>query len=106
MRNITVKEWTIIGKDGKEAKEDTLIVLNVLVSLTDPKDMPRGFEQFKLFNKLSNAFDKAKETKVLTLEEDTYKFLKESVNKNIPSTWGASKDIYEAIDAFMNTREE
>ena len=106
MRNIPVKEWVIKNQDGTEGKEDTLIILSFLIGMKKPEELPRGFEQFKLFNKLTRAFEKANETKVLLLEEDSYKFLKNVVSSDIPSAWGGNKNIYEAINAFMEAKEE
>jgi len=106
MRNINLKEWSVKNKEGIEDKESLLVVIDVLIRMKKPEDLPRGFEQFTLFNKLSRAFEKAKETKVLSLEEAEYKFLKDSIIKDIPMHWGANKDIFEAINAFMDVKEE
>jgi len=106
MRRITVTEWPIKTAEGTEGKESLLQVLSILVTNKKPEEMPRGLEQFKLFNKLVKAFEKAEQTKVLELEEDTYKFLKDTVNRDIPSIWGTNKNIVEAIDAFYNAKEE
>ncbi len=106
MRTIEVKEWIVLDSEKKEQKEDLLMVLSVLVTNKKPEELPRGLEQFKLFGKLVKAFEKAGETKVLVLEEDVYKFLKNTVEKDIPSTWGSNKNIVEAIELFMNAKED
>ncbi len=106
MRKIEIKSWKVKTPDEKEIDESLLSALSVLVTNKKPEDMPRGFESFKLFGKLVKAFEKAEETKILTLEEDVYKFLKNTVEHDIPSSWGASKNIVEAIELFMNAREE
>ncbi len=106
MRNIEVKEWIVVDAEKKEHKEDLLMLLSLLVTNKKPEELPRGLEQFKLFTKLTKAFEKAGETKVLVLEEDTYKFLKATVEKDIPSIWGKNKNIVEAINVFMDAKEE
>ncbi len=106
MRRITVTEWSGKAADGTEGKEDLLMVLSILVTNKKPEDLPRGFESFKLFNKLTKAFEKANETKVLELEETEYKFLKNTIDRDIPSVWGSNKNIVEAIDSFYNAKEE
>ena len=106
MRNIEVKEWIVIDAEKKEHKEDLLMLLSLLVTNKKPDELPRGFEQFKLFRKLTVAFEKATESRVLVLEEDVYKFLKSTVETSIPSIWGTNKNIVEAINLFMESREE
>jgi len=106
MRNIKVEEWTVRAADGKEVKEDLLMLLSLLVTNKKPEELPRGLEQFKLFTKITKAFEKAQETKILVLEEDTYKFLKATVEKDIPSIWGANANIVSAVNAFLDAKEE
>ncbi len=106
MRRIAITEWDAKTPDGKDVKENLTIVLEVLVQMKDPKELPKGFEQFKLFRKLSNAFEKAKTTKELVLEEPEYKFLKDTVIKDIPMQWAGNLNIFEAIDSFINAKEE
>ena len=106
MRSIKVSEWISLDKDKKEVTEDLLMLLSVLVTNTAPDDMPRGYLQFQLFTKLTRAFEKAQETRVLILEDDVYKFLRNNIEKNIPSFWGTNKNIVNAIEMFMNVKEE
>jgi len=105
MRSIEVKSWKVNTADGKEVTEDTLMLLSILVTNKKPEELPRGYEQFKLFTKLTKAFEKAAETKILLLEEDTYSFLKNTVEKDIISIWGTNKNIVEAITLFMEAPE-
>ena len=106
MRKINVLEWPIKTAEGTETKENLLQVLSVLVTNQQPADLPKGYEAFKLFNKLTKAFEKAEQTKVLELEEDIYKFLKNTIDRDIPSAWGANRNIVAAIDSFYNAVEE
>jgi len=106
MRKIVINEWDVKIPSGQDAKEDLTIVLGVLVQMKKPEELPRGFEQFKLFRKLSKAFEVAKETKVLILEEPEYKFLKDTVLKDIPMQWAGNSNIYDAIESFINAKEE
>jgi len=106
MRKILIKEWDVKTPDGKDIKETLIVVLGVLVQMKKPEELPRGFEQFKLFRKLSIAFEKANETKELVLEEPEYKFLKDTVLKDIPMQWAGNPNIFDAIESFINAKEE
>jgi hypothetical protein len=106
MRKINVSEWNVKNAEGVEAKENLLQVLSILVTNKKAEDLPKGYDAFKLFNKLTKAFEKAEQTKVLELEETEYKFLKNTIDRDIPSVWGANKNIVAAIDSFYNAVEE
>jgi len=112
MRKIKIETWKanapIKDKDGnitgtQELDENLLIALNVLVG---PQNIPRGIDKFRIFNKIVKAFDKADTTGILELEEREYLFLKETVENDIPSTWGMNKELSKAIDDFLNVKEE
>ena len=115
MRKIKLETWKsrvpVMDSEGNvtqeftEADEDLLAVLNALLSNKKPEDMPRGLDQFRTFGRLAKAFDKAVESKFLELEEVDYKFLKESVQNEIPSTWGMNKNISKAIEEFLEAKE-
>lgn len=115
MRKINIATWksnvpvrddsnNIIG--AKEVEESLLIALNVLLGNKRPEEIPRGLDQFRLFGRLAKAFDKAEETSLLELEEADYKFLKDMISKDVPSTWGMNKPLSIAIEAFLNAPEQ
>jgi len=106
MRKIEVKKWKVKDQEGKEVEETTLTALSVLVMMKKPEDMPRGFDKFRLFNKLTKAFDKAEKTGTLQLEELEYGFLKNLVDKDVPSIWGLNQNITEALELFMGAPEQ
>lgn len=113
MRRIKVETWKsdvpkydgekIVGTEEKE--EDLLAVLNVLISNMKPEEMPRGLDNFRLFGRLSKAFEKADKTKILELEETDYNFLKKTIEKDVPSTWGMNENILKAVETFLNAEE-
>lgn len=115
MRKIKLEKWKSrvpkYDTDGKtvvgygEADEDLLIALNVLIANKKPEEMPRGLDKFRTFNRLSKAFDKADKSRVLELEEVDYKFLKETIEKDIPSAWGMNQNISKAIEDFLSAEE-
>lgn len=105
MRKIKVFEWKAKDESGKDITEDTLLLLNLLISNKKPEEMPKGLDKFRIFSKLLNAFEKAQETKVLELEEREYNFLKNIIEKDIPSIWGGNKNISKAIEEFMEAKE-
>jgi len=116
MRKIKLSKWKsrvpVMDKDGnrtnefREADEDLLMALNVLIGNKKPEEMPRGLDKFRTFGRLSKAFDKANKTRVLELEESDYSFLKDSIEKDIPSTWGMNENLLKAFEDFLEAKEE
>lgn len=115
MRKINIKTWKaqvpVVDDSGKvigskEGDEDLLTALNNLIGAKKPEDVPRGLDKFRLFGRLSKAFSKADKSKVLQLEEADYSFLKETIEKDVPSTWGMSENILNAVEEFMSAEQE
>ena len=116
MRKIKLDTWKsrvpIFDKDGKtvlrteERDENLLTALNVLIASKKPEEMPRGLDKFRTFGRLSKAFDKAEKTKVLELEETDYSFLKETIETDVPSSWGMNENISKAIEEFLESKNE
>lgn len=108
MKKIKIKSWksTVPDKGGetREVDESLLNALNMLIANKRPEEIPKGIDKFRLFHRLSKAFIKAEQTKVLELEEHDYSFLKETIEKDVPSVWGMSPNINEAIEEFMNAK--
>ncbi len=104
MYKISIEDWPVKGPNGEEGKENLLVLMGYLVSQN--KEVPTGFAAFQLFNKIVKAFEKADTTKVLELEEPVYKFLKNIVEKNIPSNWSGNPAIYKAVVSFMEAKDE
>ena len=101
MRKIQVKKWKAKDADGNEVEESLLKALSLLISAKKPEELPRGLDKFRLYNRLALAFDKAEESGYLELEEVDYQFLKDTIEKDIPSIWGSNPDINEAIESFL-----
>lgn len=106
MRKIKVAKWKALDREGKETEETLLTALNVLISNKKPEEIPRGLDKFRLYNKLTKAFDKAEKSGTLELEEAEYSFLKETIEKDVPSIWGSNPDISQAIEAFLEAKSE
>jgi len=114
MRKIKIETWkskSPIYEDGKivgtEDKDENLLdALNVLIGNKKPEEMPRGVDKFRTFSRLAKAFDNAEKTKVLELEEADYKFLKDTVEKDVPASWGMNENIMKAIELFLETKSE
>jgi hypothetical protein len=106
MRKVKVERWKAKLPDGTEMEETLLTALNALIIAKRPEDMPRGLDNFRLMNRLAKAFDKAEETGILELEENEYSLLKNSIEKDIPSIWGSNKNITQAIDLFLEAKQE
>ena len=113
MRKIKINTWKskvpvyedekIVGTEEKD--EDLLVALNVLIGNKKPEEMPRGLDKFRTFRRLADAFDKADKSRILELEEVDYKFLKDEIEKGIPSSWGMNKNISKAIEDFLESKE-
>jgi len=115
MRKIKIETWKsnvpkyddegkIVGSTEKD--ETILDVINVLIANKDPKEMPRGLDNFRTMNRISKAFEKAEKEGTLELEEVDYSFIKKDLEKNIPSMWGFNKGIMKAVEDFLNAKEE
>ena len=106
MRKIQVTKWDASDGNGHMIKEDSLSVLKILLSNKKPGEMPTGLDNFRLFSRLSNAFDNAEKSGILNLEEAEYSFLKKTIEKDVPSVWAMNKNINEAVEGFINAKEE
>jgi len=114
MRKIKIETWKsnvpkyedgeVVGT--KEKDETLLDAINVLIANKKPEEMPRGLDNFRTMGRLSKAFEKADKSKVLELEETDYKFIKDDLEKNIPSTWGMNENIMKAVEEFLNAESE
>lgn len=108
--SINVGKWMETAKNAKGEmveQEATLVyALQTLINNLRAEKMPRGFEKFKIFSKLYKAFEEADKTDVLVLEDREYKFLKTTINEEIPAQWGARPDIMEAFQAFMDAKDD
>ena len=106
MREIKIWGWKATTPDGKPVEENLLIGLNVLIANKKPEEIPKGIDKFRLFGRLARAFEKAEKTKILELEEADYSFLKETIEKDVPSTWAMNPNMNKAIEEFLNAKEE
>jgi len=106
MRKIRIENWKAKLPNGKEGEENLLIALSVLIANKRPEEMPRGLDKFRLFNRLSKAFDKAEKSRELVLEEMDYTFLKDLIEKEVPSIWGMNPNLSKAVEDFLNTKQE
>ena len=106
MRKIKIEKWKAKDREGKEIEESLLNAINILIANKKPEEMPRGLDNFRTMGRLSRAFEKAEETGFLELEEVDYKFIKDDLEKNIPSAWGRNIDIMKAVEEFLNVKSE
>ena len=106
MRKIKISKWKVKDLEGKENEESLLTALSVLISNKKPEELPKGLDKFRLYNKLMKAFDKAEKSGTLELEELEYKFLKDTIEKDIPSIWGSNLNINNAIEEFIEAKSE
>ena len=115
MRKIKIDTWKakipIKDKEGnitdsKEVDENLLIAFNMLLGSKNPEELPKGLEKFRIFGKLSEAFDKADKANVLEVEDREYNFLKELIETDIPSAWGMNKNLSNAVNNFLESKED
>lgn len=106
MRKIKLNKWLEKDREGKENDTDLRNIITIMVGNQKPDEMPRGIDNFRTMNRISNAFEKADADGELVLEETEYTYIKKILEKGIPAIWGANKDISEAIDAFFEAKGE
>ncbi len=106
MRKIQIENWKAIDKDGNETEENLTHLLNFLLSNKRPEDIPRGLDNFRLMGRIDKAFKKAEENLLLELEEADYSFLKGMVEKDIPCIFGKNPAILNAVESFINAKQE
>ena len=115
MRKIKIETWKarvpVMDEkgavvDSKEADENLLVALNNLIGAKKPEELPRGIDKFRIFGKIAEAFEKADKSGILELEDREYKFLKETIDKDVPAAWGFNKNINKAITDFLEAKEE
>lgn len=124
MREIEVKKWKSTVKDylhnkdggiimdesGKpkvgdvEIEESTIQLLEALIKNKRPEDMPRGLSHFRTFNRIAKSFDKAEKTSVIEIDEVDYMFLKDTIEKEIPSIWGTNQNYADAVSLFLDAK--
>jgi len=114
MRKIKINTWKAkapIFKDGKvvgsEDKDETILdAINAMLGAKKPDQMPKGLDKFRLYNRLSKSFVKAEKTKILELEEVDYKFVKDMIENDVPSTWGMNENLFKALESFLEAKSE
>ena len=106
MRKINLKKWKAMTHDGKDIEEDLISVLTGVLSNKKQEELPRGFENFRMMNRIANAFDKSKKDGILILEESDYKFLLDGVIKDIPSLWGMNNGLFNEVNSFIDSKQE
>lgn len=106
MRKIKINKWKAKIAEGKEQDEDLLMAINLLLGNKRPEEIPKGLDKFRLFNRLVQAFDKADKSGTLVLEEMEYSFIKEMIEKDVPSVWGMNSNLSQAIEDFLNAKQE
>lgn len=105
MREVKVKKWSVKDPDGKKVRdESTVDVIEGLLRSADPQNMPKGWDQFRLFHKVRKAIEESDKTGILKMEDDVYVFIKALVETGVPAAWGLNDDIYGVIDDIMNAK--
>ena len=108
MRKIKIVEWEEIGSDGKPEKITTLTVLKQFLMMAKPEQLPRGFDKFRSYRKIDQAFEKAEKdpNKMIELEDAEYEFLKKIGNDVMPAAWALNKSVAPVIEEFMDAKQE
>lgn len=106
MRIIKVLKWKELTSDGKKVDFDTVKTISKIISAVDPRELPMGLDSFRTMRKIDDTLRSANKSKKIKLEDTEYEFIKSLIEKSIPSVWGSSKNIYEAVDSFVNAKPE
>ena len=105
MREVKVKKWFVKDANGKKLKdESTVDVIEGLLRSADPQNMPKGWDQFRLYHKVRKSIEESDKTGILKMEDDVYVFIKKLVETGVPAQWGLNDDIYGVIDDIMNAK--
>jgi len=104
MTNKEIKnyEYTAISPDGKEVKENLVLVLTKLLAFASQTENINGVDQFKQYGIYSEAFQKAEETGIIELSNENYNSLKTIVENYVPAIWGMNTNIHKGINLFLN----
>jgi len=104
MTNKEIKnyEYTAISPNGKEVKENLVLVLTKLLAFASQTGNISGVDQFRQYSKYSEAFQKAEETGIIELPEKDYNSLKSIVENHVPAIWGMNTNIHKGIETFLN----
>lgn len=110
MRKIKVTTWNERRTDEETGeviigKTSIINVFKTLILTQDPRNTPKGIDQFRTFNRIGKAFEKAEKSKKLELDEGDYLFLKGMVEKDIPRTWGMVSELSDAIEEFLEAKK-
>jgi hypothetical protein len=106
MRKMETVNWMVRNVEGKEEKENIVRLLFVLLHNKRPEEIPRGLEKFRLMSRVGEAFEKADETNILELEDGDYLFLKDMVEKDIPSVWAMNSKLATQVEKFLALEKE
>ena len=105
MKEMKVNKWKAKDNNGNDADDSLLNMMNVLINNKKPEDFPKGLDNFRMFSRLSKAFEKAEQSGILQLEDVDYKFIKDSIVNDIPAVWGMNKNIVNALEEFMSAKD-
>lgn len=104
MRQIKVCKWMAKDLEGKDLEESSILLLELMLKSQDPKDMPRGLDKFRIYSGLAKAFDSARKTDIIQVDETQYKFLKDMMEKDTPAVWGMNPEINKAVESFLDAK--
>ena len=105
MKVIKLFKWQAQNAEGNMVEDGSINMIEMLLSSAPPQELPRGLEQYKLFARLSTAFEKAKTKDTLELEDADYDLMKGIIERNIPAIWATNKDLSKAVEAVLAAEE-
>ncbi len=110
MKKIKLVKWKEQAPNEKgesiEIDQDSINILNMLINSIAPEKQPKGLDNFRMMNKITKAFDKAKGKEYLYLEAPEYKYIKDNALENLPANWGANPNAFAAINNFDNAEDK
>jgi len=94
-------EWTAKEANGTERTENICMMLDAILRMKHDT-LPKGIEGFRMMQRISSAFENKDKDGYMEFKDEDHAFLKKLLEENIPSVWGMSPKIAEAVETFLN----
>lgn len=103
LKKVNIHKWTSKDPEGEDIEESTLTLMTALLSIVKPEDKNiKGFDKLRMYNRIANALETAKDSDAILLETGDYNYLEDVIKKDVPVKWGLRNEIADALADFMD----